>query len=207
MQACYGRAMHKLPPTPLPPGALPTARRAALMTRTLRVPQAILALVVALGGCTVPARYPSLAQRPAELAYGRPAAEPSAPPPAAPDPAIVRSVAGFRADATRSAQTFARRADEAEHLAHAAHGTPVGSEAWAATTVAMAALDSARSDTAQPLAQLDEMQAKMGIAAADSGSATDAASYDVIARADAAVGAMLADENTRIEALHATTGD
>jgi len=172
------------------------------------LPISALALTLALGGCGGGGNYPSLAQRPVELGYTTAKPAPVAPTgPATPEPEIVHQVEALRADANRSSETFTRRADEAEHLARAAHGSPVGSEAWSATTVAMAALDSARSDTAQSLGELDALQAKMAVTAADSGSPRDKATFQVIAQADAAVGAMMDEQNARISALHTLSGD
>lgn len=171
------------------------------------LPMSALAFALALGGCGK-GNYPSLAQRPAELRYTTQAAAPAvATPPGVPDAAVVKQVEDLRAEAARSSEAFAQRAKEAEHAARAAHGTPLGSEAWSASTVAMAALDSARSDTAQPLGVLDALQAKMATTAADTSNANDKATFDVIAKADAEVGAMMDNENARIAALHAMTGD
>jgi hypothetical protein len=178
----------------------------ASLSRTAPVAIA-LALALIAGGCAG-GNYPSLERRPAELQYAQPTPTPAAhAAPSPPDPAIVSQVETLRSDAIRANAEFARAAKEAEHLAQAAHGTTVGSEAWAAATVATAALDSAHSQTAVPLGELDALQARMAVTAADSGLARDAASYAVIARADSDVGAMLESENARIAALHRATGD
>jgi hypothetical protein len=166
-----------------------------------------LALALVAGGCAG-GNYPSLERRPAELQYAQPTSTPAAPAgPQTPDPAIVSQVDTLRSDVIRASAAFAKAAKEAEHLAQAAHGTAVGSEAWAAATIATAALDSAHSQTAVPLGELDALQARMAVTAADSGLARDAASYAVIAHADSDVGAMLESENARIAALHRTSGD
>jgi len=171
------------------------------------LPVSILALALAISGCSR-GNYPSLAQRPAELGYTTQPVAVAVPAAAGtPEPAIVRQVEALRSDAAKSSETFAQRANEAEHLARAAHGSALGSEAWSATTVAMAALDSARSDTAQSLGELDALQTKMAVTAADSGKPDDKATFQVIAQADAAVGAMMNQENARISALHTMTGD
>ena len=182
------------------------------MSALALTPALPLVLALALGGCGGGENYPSLAQRPAELGYTMPPAPPKrasvAPTgPATPEPAIVRQVDALRTDAVRASQTFIQRANEAEHLARTAHGSPIGSEAWSATTVAMAALDAARSDTAQSLSELDALQAKMAVTAADSGNSRDKATFQVIAQADAAVGAMMEEQSARISALHALSGD
>ena len=71
----------------------------------------------------------------------------------------------------------------------------------------MAVLDAARSDTARSLSELDALQAKMAMTAADTGNSRDKATFQVIAQADAAVGAMMEDQSARISALHALSGD
>ncbi|WP_231730072.1 hypothetical protein [Novosphingobium sp. Fuku2-ISO-50] len=163
-----------------------------------------LMLAFMLAGCGGATTYPSLAQRPAERAFIEEAAATAPITPqasASPDSATVGHVESLRADAARAAQEFAHRAQEADDLSKAARGTGVGSEAWAAATTAMAALDSARSDTALPLADLDALMVGTAVSAAQSGGARGAATYAVIARADSDVAAMLADEDARIAAL------
>jgi hypothetical protein len=171
-------------------------------------PKTAVLLALLLAGCDEGAgRYPSLAQRPAERAFAQ--ATPTAPP-AAPqgptdaDPAVVEQIDSLHKQAAEAAETFATRADEADRLTRAAHGTSVGSEAWAAATVATAALDSARSATALPLAELDALKVHTAVVAADSLKPRDAATYAAITRTDDEVAAMLAREDARITALHRT---
>ncbi|WP_420381881.1 hypothetical protein [Novosphingobium sp.] len=172
----------------------------------LRLPA--LAVAFALAGCAGGGNYPSLAQRPVELGYATRVPAPVAPVAhGTPETAIVRQVEALRSDAAKSSGIFAQRAQEAEHLARAAHGSPLGSEAWSAATVAMAALDSARSDTAQSLGELDALQAKLAVTAGDTGNPDDKATFALVAKADAAVGAMMDAQNARIAALHAMSGD
>jgi hypothetical protein len=159
-----------------------------------------------LGGCGEGAgRYPSLAQRPAERAFAQ-AAPPAAPVPVKgptdADPETLKQIDSLHEDATRAAETFATRAEEADRLTGAARGAGVGSEAWAAATVATAALDSARSATALPLADLDALRVHTAVVAADSGKPRDAATYVAITRVDNEVAAILAREDARIAALH-----
>ena len=47
----------------------------------------------------------------------------------------------------------------------------------------------------------------MAMTAADTGNSRDKATFQVIAQADAAVGAMMEDQSARISALHALSGD
>lgn len=169
-------------------------------------------ILLALTGCADGmARYPSLAQRPAERDFAAaaptpPAAAPApAPAPATPDAAIVAQAAALRAAAVRADATFAQRAEEARRLvaAHAgeAHRTP-GSEAWSNATVALAALDSARSDTALALADLDALRLKTAVTAAATSSTSAQASYQAVTDADSAAAALLGREDDQIDTLH-----
>jgi hypothetical protein len=175
----------------------------ATLPRTAFLP---LIAAFALAGCgDGGGRFPSLAQRPAERQFTESAAAPAPKPPQGPfeaDPATLKHIDSLHRDAAEAAATFATRADEAARLTGAARGTGVGSEAWAAATVAMAALDSARSATALPLADLDALMVHTAILAADSGKPGDAADYAAISTTDASVAAMLAEEDSRIAHLH-----
>lgn len=151
-----------------------------------------------LSGCAQDGRrYPSLAVRPAERAFAT--ATPrrdDSPVPPAPDAALLTQIADLRQRAQVAAAAFAGAADKAERLTTAARGTSLGSEAWAAATVAMAGLDSARSDTALPLAELDSL--RVARAVQDAGALGQ---DDPLAQADAAVAAMVQDEDARIARL------
>jgi len=166
-----------------------------------------LTLVLVLAACHGADNFPSLAQRPAELAFAQGA--PAAPPPGTgtADAATLRQIAALRADAAHAHESFSRRAEEAEHLAAAVRGTAVGSEAWAAATTAQGALDSARNDMALVLANLDALRARTAVAAADSNTASGQATYVAVADADSAVAGLMADEEARIASLHKVLGN
>lgn len=167
---------------------------------SLRLPA--LSLVLALAGCSGAGHFPSLAQRPAELAFAQ---TPPAPPPPAPgtaDTATLHQIAALRADAAHAHDSFAHRAEDADHLAAAARGAAVGSEAWAAATTAQGALDSARNDTVLVLADLDALRTRTAVSAADGNNPSGQATYAAVSAADSAVAGMLADEDARIAAVH-----
>jgi len=164
--------------------------------------------LLVLAACHGNGGFPSLAQRPAEISFAR--TVPAAPvreAPGTPDAATLHEVAALRADAVRARDSFAHQADEADHLARAAHASEVGSEAWAAATTALSALDSARSDTAQALGNLDSLRARTAVSAADSNQPSGQATYVAVTDADAAVAAMLGSEDARIAALHKMIGN
>ena len=168
---------------------------------SLRLPA--VTLVLALGACSGGGNFPSLAQRPAELAFAQStAAAPAPAAPGTPDAAMLRRIAALRADAETANANFTRRAEEADHLAAAAHGTAVGSEAWAAATTALGGLDSARSDISLVLANLDALRNSTAVSSAQGNTPADQATYTAVAEADSAVAAMVAQEDARIAALH-----
>ncbi len=166
-----------------------------------------LAALLLLGGCEAGSgTFPSLALRPAERAFapgGDAAAAPTGGAAAIgqPDHRMQKQITALHDQAVHADGAFALRATEADHLAHAAHGTDVGSEAWAAATTAMASLDSARSDTAVFLGDLDAMRVHMAVTAAQSGTPDDAATYRELVHADDAVAALVAAQDARIAAL------
>jgi len=161
-------------------------------------------LLLTLAGCSAgKAGYPSLAERPAERAFAQSTvAEPAPVAPGKPNPATLHEVATLRADAERAAETFAHEAQEAERLTAAARGSAVGSEPWAAATVAMASLDSARGDTARTLADLDALKVKTAVVAADDNDPDRQATYVAVTAADEAVAAILDKQDAQITALH-----
>jgi len=173
---------------------------------SLRLP--VLVLTLTLGACTDTARFPSLAQRPAEAAYAATTpATPAPQPPGHADSAILHQIAALSADAVRAHDSFSHSADEADRLATAARGAPTGSEAWATATTALGALDAARSATRQTLADLDALRGKTAISSAEANTPSSHATYADVTDADNAVAGMLAEEDARIAALHKVIGD
>ncbi|MBC2665810.1 hypothetical protein H7F51_09765 [Novosphingobium flavum] len=143
-----------------------------------------LAALVLLSACGSQGEFPSLAKRQAELALeARPAGSPPAPAaagapgritgsgaPAAPAPdatASERAVSGDLAarlrelgDSAREAHDrFGEKRERARQLVAAANGAQVASEAWSVATVAVADLESARSDAMISLGELDRLYA------------------------------------------------
>lgn len=115
------------------------------------------ALPVLVAGCASDSSgYPSLARRDAERIAAIPPSPP--PPPAAPlppDGAVVARMDALVAQATAAHDRFRARRARAETLVAAAAGAPVASESWAVATVALADLESARSDAMVALADID----------------------------------------------------
>lgn len=77
-------------------------------------------------------------------------------------------------------RVFTAAVSEAEQLADAANDAEIGSDAWASAQVALAGLDSARSDVAVALGELDILHAAGAVQAEDVG-AIDAARGKVLA--------------------------
>ncbi|WFL77577.1 hypothetical protein P7228_00500 [Altererythrobacter arenosus] len=123
-----------------------------------RYPFVLLACTV-LGACAGSSdRYPSLAVRDAERVSGSFAApaESDRPAPAAASAEMLASVDSLLAAAQSSHQQFLSAAPGAERTVGAAGSGP-GSNSWAAAQVALADLDSQRSETAIALGELDLM--------------------------------------------------
>ena len=143
--------------------------------------------VLLLGGCASPGNYPSLARRPAERVAGTPlppcaippgaepgritgSAEPVAPapapspPPASPDRDLDSRLAGLMSRANIAHSRFLARQGQAERTIAAAARSAVGSEAWSVAEIALAELDSARSDVAIALAEIDSLHVADSVA-------------------------------------------
>lgn len=124
-----------------------------------------------LGACGSSEGYPSLARRPAERISGTaPAVEaPPAPPPApvAPDLGLQSRLARWLEQARGSHARFNALRPRAAQLTSAAQGAAVASEGWAVATVALAELESRRSDVLIALAELDAVYVKERIDGGD----------------------------------------
>lgn len=123
---------------------------------------AALAAVLPLAACATPGDYPSLAIRDVERAQGRFETAPPAPvavpeiPVGTTGPVAERLAAlGEAAEAAHS--SFEQSTPGATRLVRAGAGAATGSTAWAAAQVALADLDSARSNTAIALGDLDTL--------------------------------------------------
>ncbi len=118
------------------------------------------AIVLTLDGCAADTEnYPSLARRPAERVTGTfpvSSADPAVPAtPAAPNPEVAGKLAGLVGQARAADARFAAREPRARQLTSAAAGARVASEPWSVATIALADLESARSDAMIALADLD----------------------------------------------------
>jgi hypothetical protein len=133
-----------------------------------------------LSGCAADySNYPSLARRPAErtgaataervtgtadVVAAAPAPLPPAPPPSA--DLIVRL--GQLSDQAQAAHgEFSSRRAEAQRLVAAAGGASIGGEGWAQASVALAGLETARSQAMIALADLDALYAAQSVAGSD----------------------------------------
>lgn len=127
-----------------------------------------LALAAPLAACAAgSADYPSLAIRDAERVEGtfEPAPAPEAPaPPVQPSADLLERLAQLRAEAASAHQAFLEAAPGTRSAVEAARGIGVESKLWAAAQVALADLDSARSQTAVALGNLDLMFADATLA-------------------------------------------
>lgn len=125
-------------------------------------------------------KYPSLARRPAERASGE--APPPPPPVVAlpPNAEVLARLDRLVAQAREADGRFRAREASARSLSSAARGAAMGSEPWAVASVALADLESARSQAMIALADLDALYAAARVAGNDV-SAISAARDSVIA--------------------------
>lgn len=116
------------------------------------------ALAGNLAACAAPGEYPSLARRPLE----RPETAASAPVPAAPtlpDAALSARLSRLVDQAGAAHARFQQRRAHAEQAVSAGAGAATGSEGWAVANVALAGLESSRSEAMLALAELDQLTA------------------------------------------------
>lgn len=129
------------------------------------------AAAFALAGCSaISDKYPSLAIRDAELASAAPRPAEPVEPIALPSPLSADTLAqmeGFLSQ-LRSAHTrFMRAVPAARNTVSRGRGSGVGTDSWAAAQVALADLESKRSQAAIPLADLDALYIDASVALAD----------------------------------------
>lgn len=133
----------------------------------------ILVVLPILASCATPGdRYPSLAIRDVERAQGQFAPVPATPldvpqVPVSGTGSLTERLAALGTAAQASHRAFLDSAPTASRLAAAASGSAIGSPGWAAAQVALADLDSARSNTAIALGDLDAMMVGTAIQAQD----------------------------------------
>ena len=122
---------------------------------------AILISALSLGACAQDAKeFPSLAKRPAErltATFGAPDT-PAAPQPL-PQPSanVLGEIESLVAKAQQADARFRRGEVAARRLTGQAGRARIGSEPWAAATMAVSELEAARGQAMDPLAELDRM--------------------------------------------------
>ncbi len=144
----------------------------AMQRLTLCLTPALIAMM--LSGCAADRNiYPSLAKRDAERITGTAEVVPAQPappvPPSPPSPDMTSRLAGLSAQANRAHQRFIGRESSARRLSAAAQGSAVASESWSIATIALADLESARSDAMIALADLDALYAAERIGGGETG--------------------------------------
>lgn len=118
---------------------------------------------IPLSACATKVDYPSLARRDAERITGtaQPAAPSPAPSPAPPPPDAQLSarIAQLVEQARVANGRFSQQRGHTERLVAQGAGSAKSSESWAVASVALAQLESARSDTMIAMATIDEIHA------------------------------------------------
>jgi hypothetical protein len=145
----------------------------------------LVACVPALSACASDTvNYPSLARRDIERITVSPEAVPAnqVPPAVAapPSPELTARLTRLVAQAREAHGRFAAHRVRTEQMVGAASGAAVASESWSLAAVALAGLESARSDAMIALADLDQLYAATRIDG-DDGTAIAAARDQVIA--------------------------
>jgi hypothetical protein len=151
-----------------------------------------------LGACASSGDYPSLTERPVERVEGSFSAETAASEPApapAPSADLVQRLAALRTDAETAHGAFTRAVPAAERLATASEST--GSDSWASAQVALADLESLRSQAAVSLAELDLLWIDTTV---------EGAPRDAIAETLGAVLALVRDEDETLARLRGRVG-
>ena len=186
----------------LRPAMLPRSRKsfygAPMACLSIRIAAPFGALL-ALTACNADrSRFPSLAIRPAERAYG---AGQQAAPTALPGPAAIADlpgrVAALRQTASASHARFTAQQGMAASLVNAARGSAPGTEAWSRAAIALASLTSARGEGMVALSDLDRLL----ITATEAAAVGPDSDLKVVAPAHGAVAALLAEEDRTIAAL------
>ena len=140
---------------------------------------------------SAPGDYPSLAIRDAERVSGTlQPAQPYVPPPVSQP--VLADAASLVAEARAAHESYRRMLGPVRSTVLAGRGAAVGSDGWAAASVAIAGLETERSRTMVALAGLDRLY----VAAATEGNA-----LDELAAAQAEVGALAAEESAAIDEL------
>ena len=152
-----------------------------------------------LSGCGSNAGYPSLARRPAERITGSAAVVAPAPVPEAPvDLAAQSKLARLREMASTAHARFNSAVPGATRLVSEAQGAAVASESWSVASIALATLESRRSDAMIALSELDSLYARERVDGGDG--FTIAAVRDQVA-------AWVADEDAALAQLRGRVTD
>lgn len=168
----------------------------AFLSIRLAVPVMVL---LALGACNADrSRFPSLAIRPAERAYGSgPLAAPAPASSASATADLPARVAALREKAAASHARFTAQQAEATTLVGAARGATPGTDAWSRAAIALAGLTSARGEGMVALSDLDRLL----IAATETAATGPDDDLKVVAPAHRAVAELLGEEDRTIAAL------
>ena len=118
----------------------------------------------------------------------------------APSADVTTRVAQLVKQAHTAHQRFAQKRSGTERLIAAAKGAAVASESWSVASVALADLNSARSDALVALCELDGIYAAEAIKAAETGSMGNA---DAAAVAHQEVSALVSEEDGILAHLRA----
>lgn len=162
-----------------------------------RLPSAFLLILttVLLAACASDAAsYPSLARRPVERISGTAPVVPPSPEaaPAPPSPELTDRLDRLVTQARSADARFRQNSPRTRALIGAAGGAAVASESWAVATVALADLESQRSQAMIALADLDALYAAETVAGSDA---------SAIARARDQVIAMVGEEDAVLNEL------
>jgi len=167
---------------------------------------ALLGPILATTACADRDRFPSLARRPAERAYGTalpaPGPTPDAQAPIPADASLVARLTALTDQARKADAKFIARRPAAERAVSAARGTAVGSDAWSVAQVALAELDSARSEGMVAMADLDRLLVVAAQGAVDG----PRADLDAVAPAHAEVDHLMDTELATLNTLRARVG-
>lgn len=121
-------------------------------------PSLAIACAVSLAGCAAAEGYPSLAVRDSERVSGAFEAPPAAIyTPAPPEAATIAQLDELALSARSAHASFLSQAGEARTPVRSAAGAPVGSLEWSAAQVAIARLESTRSNALVALADIDRL--------------------------------------------------
>jgi hypothetical protein len=154
--------------------------------------------LLVLSGCAADTtNYPSLARRPIERIEAGQQTSP-APAPIAADPGQGARLAGWIERARIAHGHFSATRERAQRLVTAGSGAPRGSESWALASVALAELESARSEAMIALADLDQLYAATRVEGGDTAAITAARDQ---------VSGWIGDEDQELAALRGRLGD